>query len=110
MPDPSDKELKDIISKAQLHVIPSFNCTGIKLKLLNALFNGRHCIVNAAAAEGDDLKEICHLAETADDFKRIILSLYEKPFTFSDLQLRREKLQHQYNNSQTATRLIAQIW
>jgi Glycosyl transferases group 1 len=110
VPDPSDQELKDIISKAQLHVIPSFNRTGIKLKLLNALFNGRHCVTNAAASEGAGLKEVCHLAETANDFKRVILDLYEKPFTFSDLQLRREKLQDQYNNSQTATRLIAQIW
>jgi Glycosyl transferases group 1 len=110
VPDPSDQELKDIISKAQLHVIPSFNSTGIKLKLLNALFNGRHCVTNAAASEGAGLKEVCHLAETANDFKRVIQDLYEKPFTFSDLQLRREKLQDQYNNSQTATRLIAQIW
>src|SRR4029077_7504087 len=45
VPDPTDSELQDIISKAQMHVIPSFNCTGVKLKLLNALFNGRHCVV-----------------------------------------------------------------
>jgi hypothetical protein len=108
--DPSDQELKDIIMKAQMHVIPSFNCTGIKLKLLNALFNGRHCVVNAAAVEGTGLREVCHMADGANDFKMIIENLYERPFTFLDLQWRREKLQHQYNNHQTATRLIAQIW
>ncbi len=108
--DPSDQELKDIISKAQMHVIPSFNSTGIKLKLLNALFNGRHCIVNAAAVDGTGLREVCHLADGANDFKKIIQNLYEKPFTFLDLQWRREKLQHQYNNHQNASRLIAQIW
>jgi hypothetical protein len=108
--DPSDQELKDIISKAQIHVIPSFNCTGIKLKLLNALFNGRHCVVNAAAVEGTGLGGVCHLADGANDFKLVIEKLYDRPFTFLDLQGRREKLQHQYNNHQTATRLIAQIW
>jgi hypothetical protein len=108
--DPSDQELKDIISKAQMHVIPSFNCTGVKLKLLNALFNGRHCVVNAAAVQGTGLREVCHLAEGPEDFKLVIENLYEKPFTFLDLQWRREKLQHQYNNHQTASRLIAQIW
>jgi glycosyltransferase involved in cell wall biosynthesis len=110
VPDPSDQELKDIIAKAQLHVIPSFNSTGIKLKLLNALFNGRHCVVNKAAAEGAGIKELCHIAENAADFKKAIRLLYERPFTFNDLQLRREKLQHQYNNNKTANRLIAQIW
>ena len=108
--DPSDQELKDIISKAQLHVIPSFNCTGVKLKLLNALFNGRHCIVNAEAVEGTGLKEVCHLAETASDFKQVIESLYERPFTYLDLQSRKEKLMNQYNNSETAELLIKQIW
>jgi glycosyltransferase involved in cell wall biosynthesis len=108
--DPSDQELKDIISKAQLHVIPSFNCTGIKLKLLNALFNGRHCIVNEEAVEGTGLKEICHLAEGADEFKMMIENLYERPFTFLDLQFRRDKLLHQYNNLRTAGLLIDQIW
>jgi hypothetical protein len=110
VPDPSDSELKDIISKAQLHVIPSFNGTGIKLKLLNALFNGRHCVVNDEAVEGTGLKEICHLAAGASQFKHLITDLYERPFTFLDLQLRREKLLHRYDNRQTAGLLIRQIW
>ena len=108
--DPSDQELKDIISKAQIHVVPSFNCTGVKLKLLNALFNGRHCVVNAEAVEGTGLKEVCHMAKGAAEFKGMIKSLYERPFTFLDLQLRREKLLNQYNNLETATLLIKQIW
>jgi len=108
--DPSDQELKDIISKAQLHVIPSFNCTGVKLKLLNALFNGRHCVVNGMAVQGTGLGEVCHLAEGAKEFKLVIANLYERPFTFLDLQNRREKLLNQYDNHRTAQRLIAQIW
>jgi hypothetical protein len=108
--DPSDQELKDIISKAQLHVIPSFNRTGVKLKLLNALFNGRHCIVNAEAVNGTDLKEFCHLAQGAAEFKRLIETLYDRPFTFLDLECRREKLLSQYNNLESAGLLIRQIW
>ncbi|HEY2350428.1 MAG TPA: glycosyltransferase [Puia sp.] len=108
--DPSDQELRDIISKAQLHVIPSFNCTGVKLKLLNALFNGRHCIVNENAVEGTGLKDVCHLAEGAAGFRMQIEKLYERPFTFLDLQFRRDKLLHQYNNLKTAGLLIEQIW
>jgi hypothetical protein len=110
IPDPTDSELRDIITKAQLHVIPSFNCTGIKLKLLNALFNGRHCVVNAEAVEGTDLKEICHVAREADQFKEMITTLYEKPFTMLDLQFRRDKLLKQYNNHLSAEKLIEQIW
>jgi hypothetical protein len=108
--DPSDQEIKDIISKAQLHVIPSFNRTGVKLKLLNALFNGRHCIVNEEAVDGTGLKEFCHMARGADEFRQLIETMYERPFTFLDLQCRREKLLGQYNNLVSADLLIKQIW
>jgi Glycosyl transferases group 1 len=108
--DPSDQELQDMISKAQVHVVPSFNCTGIKLKLLNALFNGRHCIVNSEAIDGTGLRDICYLAEDAYEFKKSIKFLYDRPFTFLDLQNRRDKLQNLYNNRQGAGLLIAQIW
>ena len=40
--NPGDKELQDMIAKAQINILPSLNNTGVKLKLLNALFNGRH--------------------------------------------------------------------
>jgi hypothetical protein len=108
--DPTGPELQDIIAKAQLHVIPSFNCTGIKLKLLNALFNGRHCVVNAEAVEGTGLKDVCHVAYEAEQFKEMITALYERPFTLLDLQFRREKLLKQYNNQRSAVSLIARIW
>jgi hypothetical protein len=80
------------------------------LKLLNALFNGRHCVVNADAVEGTGLRDVCHIVEGAGGFRTAIENLYERPFTYLDLQYRREKLLNQYNNFQTAKLLIAQIW
>ena len=44
--NPSEMEMQDMIAKAQINILPSFNNTGIQIKLLNALFNGRHCLVN----------------------------------------------------------------
>jgi hypothetical protein len=108
--DPTGPEMEDIIRKAQLHVIPSFNCTGIKLKLLNALFNGRHCVVNEDAVEGTGLKEVCHVAHEAGQFKDMIEMLFERPFTLLDVQWRSEKLLIQYNNQQAAAKLIQRIW
>ena len=100
--DPSDQELKDIISKAQMHVIPSFNCTGVKLKLLNALFNGRHCVVNAEAVEGTGLKKFVIWRKEQLNLKILIEILYERPFTFLDLQLHdREKSTASCTNNQS---------
>ena len=43
--NPSDENMQLLITNAQINILPSFNNTGVKLKLLNALYNGRHCLV-----------------------------------------------------------------
>ncbi len=108
--NPSEKEMQDMICKAQVHVLPSLNNTGIKLKLLNAAFNGRHCLVNKAAATGSGLETCCHIAETAEEFKARIKDLYEQPFTEQEIQQRQGLLQTQYNNEVNAKELITCLW
>ncbi|HCT22512.1 MAG TPA: mannosyltransferase, partial [Chitinophagaceae bacterium] len=43
--NPTELEMQDMIRKAHIHVLPSTHTTGIQIKLLNALYNGRHCVV-----------------------------------------------------------------
>jgi hypothetical protein len=108
--NPSDKEMQDMICKAQIHVLPSFNNTGIKLKLLNALFNGRHCLVNQQAVEGSGLEKVCHIANDDISFKKSLQQLYNQPFTEDEKQQRQGLLLHQYNNEKNVKRLITFLW
>src|SRR5690606_8791039 len=43
---PYNGQMHELIAQAQLNVLYTFQATGIKLKLLNALYNGRWVIVN----------------------------------------------------------------
>jgi glycosyltransferase involved in cell wall biosynthesis len=108
--DPSEEELQDLIAKAQVNVLPSFHCTGIKLKLLNALFNGRHCVVNEDAVEATGLASICHMADHADTIRSLITQLYTQPFTERDIRARREVLSGLYNNKANLEKLMGAIW
>ena len=108
--NPDDKEMRDLIAKAQINILPSFNNTGVKLKLLNALFNGKHCIVNNAAIEGSGLDAGCHVAEEPMQFKKLIGQLYSQPFTDEEIERRQGLLQDLYNNDTNARQLIAWIW
>jgi len=108
--NPGEKEMQDMICKAQIHVLPSFNNTGIKLKLLNALFNGRHCVVNAAGVEGSGLEGACQVASDATSFKKIIAELYQQPFTEQEKEKRQGLLQTIYNNEENARKLTASFW
>jgi glycosyltransferase involved in cell wall biosynthesis len=108
--NPSEKEMQDLIQKAQINVLPSFNNTGIKLKLLNAVFCGRHCVVNDAGTLGSAIGPACHIASNADAFQSIIIQLFRRPFWEEEIELRRGLLQNCYNNIENAKRLIQWIW
>lgn len=110
MANPSDEDMRDMISKAQMNLAPSFNATGVKLKLLNALFNGRHCIVNDAAVEGTGFEPACHIAGNAEGFKSIIAQLYNRPFSEEEIMLRKKLLAGIFDNEKNAARLIQWIW
>jgi hypothetical protein len=93
-----------------VNILPSFNKTGVKLKLLNALYNGRHCLVNSAGVEGTGLKHLCTIAEDADDFKTAISYLYSIPFEQSQNEDRKKLLSQYYDNNKNAEKLIEIFW
>ncbi len=95
-------EMQILIADAQVQVLPSFNATGIKLKLLNALYNGRHCITNTAAVDGTGLAVLCHIGDTPAAMRQLIKSLWQQPFGSADIDKRKEVLYGQFDNAAAA--------
>ncbi len=110
IPNPSQEEMQDLIAKAQIHLLPSFHSTGVKLKLLNALFNGRHCLVNEEALQSTGLEEACHIAADAEDFRQAISQLYRQPFTADEVASRKNILAGHFDNAKNTQKLIQWIW
>lgn len=104
--NPSEAELNDLLQKAQLHVLPTMMQSGIKLKLLNALFKGRHVIANSEMIEGTGVEQACQLANNPTEMKYQIYRLFHKEFTDDDLQLREGLLQTKFNNRTNAEQLM----
>jgi hypothetical protein len=108
--DPSEKEINDLVRKAHINILPSFNNTGIKLKLLHALFKGRHCVVNEAAVEGSGLEATCHIGNNANALASIILQLYHQPFAEEEIRLRKTILGDMFDNESHAQKIIAWLY
>lgn len=110
--DPSETEMNDLVRKAHINVLPGFNreVTGIRLKLLHALFEGRHCIVNESMVKGTGLEGACHTGTTANAFASIIAQLYQQPFTEEEIRLRKRLLGDTYDNEKNARQLIQYLW
>jgi glycosyltransferase involved in cell wall biosynthesis len=108
--NPSEEEMQDLIAKAQVNILPSFNCTGIKLKLLNALYNGRHVIVNQDAVEGTGLQDACHIAASAEEIRELLIELRVRPFTQVEITARKKSLEGLYDQRSNLAKLMEAIW
>jgi hypothetical protein len=108
--NPSEHEMQDLIRKAQINIIPSFNNTGVKLKLINALFNGRHCLVNEEAGKGSGVEQLCHVVKDAEGFQHAISRLFDTAITEADIIKRQDALLDIYNNKKNASQLMTWIY
>lgn len=110
VPNPSGQELQDMIRKAHIHVLPSMCTKSAHVKLLNALFNGRHVIVNDEMIGDSVLAPCCHVASNAEGFQSVIMQLLHKPFEEHEIRLRSHVLDQHYNTAQNCRRLMSFLW
>ncbi len=103
---PSDEQLDDLISNAHIHILPTFQGTGIKLKLLKSISQGRHCIVNSTMIKETGLESVCYIEETGDDMVRRIEQLIPVPFDEQMIELRKQIWAKQYSNKSSTARII----
>ncbi|MEO6638720.1 MAG: glycosyltransferase [Ginsengibacter sp.] len=108
--NPADHEMNELIKKAHVHILPSFNKTGIKIKLLNALFNGRFVIANDAAIEGTGIESLCEIANSAEEYKNILPAIFSKNFTEENILERKQILEKTYNKKDNTETLSRWIW
>ena len=108
--NPSEEKMEELITNAHIHLLPSFNATGIKIKLLNALFNGRFIITNQASLEGTGLETLCEIANSAEDYKQIIPRLLAASFSEKEVMERNKILQSKYNTEKNARQLMQWLY
>ncbi|MBI9066271.1 MAG: glycosyltransferase [Salinivirgaceae bacterium] len=107
--NPSYQEMMELILNAHIHLLPTFQATGIKLKLIESLFMGRHCIVNFEMLSGTGLEKLCHLANSKEEFLNKALKLMSSPFENKDLIMRKEILSKKFSNNRNAQMLLNAI-
>ncbi|MCS6979855.1 MAG: glycosyltransferase [Flavobacteriales bacterium] len=70
-------DLEDLIGRARLHVLPSFQSTGVKLKLIAALASGRAVLANRPMVAGTGLEMAVRVADGVEEFARQAAELFE---------------------------------
>jgi hypothetical protein len=104
--NPPEEKMNELIRTAQVNIMVTFQPTGLKLKLLNALFNGRHCLVNPEMVAGTELGMLCETGSNARELREKVEKLMMDPFGQEQMNLRREKLMRWHSNKENCIRLL----
>jgi len=78
----------------------------MKLKLLYALFSGRHVMANDNILHGTGLENACYKAESPEQFVQGINQLMNVEFSEEQKKERIALLNTHYNNMQNAQRIM----
>lgn len=105
--NPDDELMQSLIRNAQINILVTAQATGLKLKLLNALFNGRYCVVNKKMVDGLNVNDLCVIADSADEMKSVVLSLMDKPFSEEQVLMRKSRMADFYDASRAADKLLS---
>ncbi len=102
VPDPDLTRMNQLIRNAHINLLLSLTNNGFKIKLLYALYEGRHCLVNNKMIEGSQLDELCYISDTAGEMVENIHRFMNLPFTEEKLISRNKLLSEHYSNSENA--------
>ena len=104
--NPTDEEMFRLISAAQVNILITFQATGLKLKLLNALFNGRYCLVNPEMIAGTLLGDLCEIGINDEELRQKTEVLMHCSFLEDQISSRREQLLRWHSNHDNCRTLI----
>lgn len=108
--NPPFETMSQLMSEAHINLLLTFQSTGIKLKLLNSLYRGRHVVVNGKMVNYTGLENLCKVEDNPNALKRIINELMQVPFTEKDIEHRREVLEANFGNRHNAEVIAKQIF
>ena len=107
--NPTNEEMTRLVSQATANVLITFQSTGIKLKLLNTLCNGGHCIANNKMIEGSRLEVLCIMADNAQEIATAINDVKIKRIGKEDIEKRKLVLRELYDNDKNILTLTKHL-
>jgi hypothetical protein len=107
--NPTNREMGKLISEAHINILPVSRMNGLKLKLLYALYTGKHLVINSEMSKGLEQGTHYHIADSSSEMISLISRLMNQPFTEEMINEREKFLCSNFNNQENIKKLTAVI-
>ena len=104
-----ENDLNILFENAHINALPTFQNTGIKLKLLNTLRQGKFIIANDYMVNETGLETLCEKANTKTEFLSKTAKLFNKDFEVSFIEERKILLES-FDSKSSAKKIIDLIF
>jgi hypothetical protein len=111
MANPDHDQMRDLIQDAHAHMLYTPQPTGLKLKLINALYNGRFLLCNSAMLSGTSVSssQTVLICDSATEYIKQIGVLMSQQFS-KNLIEEREAMLKNFDNLINGERLVKLIF
>ena len=76
--------LLSLFNGAHINTVFSYQNSGTKLKLINALYNSRFCLINDNMIDEESIKKVCDVENDLLKYKERIKTLIAKDYNLSE--------------------------
>jgi len=90
--------MERVIQTAHINLLFTFQQTGVKLKLINALQQGKHVIINSFMNDSDLFNEMCSIQDSPEEIINSITELMTVRFTQEFINKRKITFETYFNN------------
>lgn len=108
--DPGEKEMLDLVKKAQINILPSFISNGNRTPLLRSLSIGKHVVTNVKGITDKEMMNVCEVARTPQEFSKAIKTLFEKEFEKAVFEQRESYLNRIYRDTEAMHQLLRLLY
>lgn len=103
--DSSQDKLDQLVSEAHMHLMYATQSSGLKLKLIKALFQGKHVIANDLMLSEKSLASTVVIANSAQEWKNSVLQLLDRDYTIQ-MQKERHLILEDFTDKKSVEKLI----
>ncbi len=99
----NENHLNELIKNAHINTLYSFQRSGTKLKVFNALFNGRYCVLNNNMVDDLEVLKVCEVVENKIEYQTAVMRLFKQEFLVTQQRIKALK---KYDSKLNAEQLI----
>lgn len=104
--NPSDKEIQELIKKAQVVLSPAFTKEEADDNLLQSLALGRHLLINPKRSDDEQIKSVCHIAQSPEEFIEKTRILFETEFNEEEKYVRQQLLNNRFEDQESLQKIL----